>query len=92
MPSFKSREDIYTTKTFESAEEATAFVGAIAQGFKAQGYKISTMEIREAMQGYGLRPNVDEEESFYVGQVAAYKEVEKKEDAPSTDEAPAKVN
>lgn len=90
---FKSREDIYTTKTFESAEEATAFVGAIAQGFKTQGYKISTMEIREAMQGYNMRPNTDEEETFYVGQVAAYKEVEKKEDAPSsTEEAPSKVN
>ena len=87
--SFKSREDIYTTKTFDNAEEATAFVSVISQSFKAQGYKISTMEVREASNGYGPR---EDEDTFYVGQVAAYKEVTKKEDATSSEEAPAKVN
>lgn len=88
---FKSREDIYTTKTFDNAEEATTFVSVIAQSFKSQGYKISNMEIREAVGGYG--PRQEDEEHFYVGQVAAYKDVEKKEDAPSNaDEAPSTVN
>lgn len=92
MP-FKSREDIYTTKTFENAEEAATFVTAIASSFKQQGYKVAEMNVRESY-GYGPMPmKLDEEEdrpSMYVGTVGAYKETEKpqQEDKPTE----AKVN
>lgn len=75
---FNSREDIYTTKTFPTTEEAATFVSVIAQSFKQQGYKITEMSIRE-YHSYDVKSEV------YIGTVAAFKEQEDKKDVPKAD-------
>jgi hypothetical protein len=79
---FNSREDIYTTKTFPTTEEAATFVSVIAQSFKQQGYKITEMSIRE-YHSYDVKSDV------YIGTVAAFKEQEAK---VKEDAKPEEVN
>lgn len=83
---FKSREDLYVTKTFETAVEAHNYVTTKIKEMQDLGLTISRMEVIEGYSyGRVAIPDIAaSDERCYVGSVSGYKET-----APEKSEAVA---
>lgn len=80
---------MYTTKTFQTAEEASSYVTVVAAALKQQGYTIQEMTVREGRMPVSFNTPASEIDDtlIYGATVAAYKEdavqEKKEEEAPA---------
>lgn len=86
---FKSREDVYNSKTFETQEEALDYVKQQNDIMKKSGYVVMDMGIRE-IYDYQSQPatNIPGEHvpAGYAGTIAAKKEAASEDNEATTTE------
>ena len=77
---FRTREDNYRAKTFETQDEALDFIKTVSAELKKEGFTIMNMNVRE-VYGYGgmgmpmsNNGSIETEPEGYVGSVEAKKD------------------